>query len=73
MGQKAINEKYPINGILWCKLNMSKLINNNFLCLDPGGGMSKYEWAHKIRAFLFHWIPAFFIDTLLFCLGFKPM
>lgn len=46
---------------------------NQLLYLDPGGGMSKYELVHKIRAFLFHWIPAIFIDTLLFCLGFKPM
>ncbi|CAG9804561.1 unnamed protein product [Chironomus riparius] len=57
MGQKAINNKYPINGILWY----------------PGGNMSKHQWVHKIKAFLFHWIPALFIDTLLFCLGYKPI
>lgn len=39
----------------------------------PGGGMTKYLWLHKFRSFLFHWIPAIFIDMLLFCLGFKPM
>lgn len=39
----------------------------------PGGGMTKYIWLHKIRALLFHWFPAVFVDTLLFCLGFKPM
>lgn len=57
MGQKIINDKYPINDILWY----------------PGGGMTKHYWLHKIRAVLFHWLPAIFIDTLLFCLGFKPM
>ncbi|KAG5680579.1 hypothetical protein PVAND_010076 [Polypedilum vanderplanki] len=57
MGQEIINEKYPLNQILWY----------------PGGGMSKYRWVHKIKAFLFHWIPALLIDTLLFCLGFKPI
>lgn len=75
MGQKAINEKYPINGILWCRSTIKKylIMFLKIFSIDPGGGMSKYELVHKIRALLFHWIPAILIDTLLFCLGFKPM
>ena len=57
MGQKALNEKYPINDILWF----------------PGGKMTKYRWVHKLRSMLFHWFPAILIDCLLFCLGFKPV
>lgn len=57
MGRKVLNDTYPINDILWY----------------PGGDMTKSRLVHNIRAVLFHWLPALFIDTLLFCLGFKPM
>jgi len=57
MGHKVLNEKYPINDIAWY----------------PGGGMTKHRWLHMIRSALFHWLPAAFVDCLLFCLGFKPI
>jgi fatty acyl-CoA reductase len=57
MGQDIISKKYPLNQIMWY----------------PGGGMSKYRTVHRVKSLLFHWLPALFIDTLLFCLGFKPI
>ncbi|XP_065219546.1 putative fatty acyl-CoA reductase CG5065 isoform X2 [Planococcus citri] len=37
----------------------------------PGGGFHKNELQHNILALLFHWIPAYFIDFLMFLLGRK--
>lgn len=57
MGRRAINTKYPVNDILWY----------------PGGVMTRHRWLHRLRAALFHWLPAIIIDCILFCFGFKPM
>ena len=57
MGQSIIHTTYPINGILWY----------------PGGQMTTHRWLYKLKAFFYHWMPAFFIDLLLMILGYKPV
>ncbi|GBP85825.1 Putative fatty acyl-CoA reductase CG5065 [Eumeta japonica] len=39
----------------------------------PGGSMKHSRLYHNICALFFHWIPAVIIDTLLICLGYKPI
>ncbi|KAF9814368.1 hypothetical protein SFRURICE_000441 [Spodoptera frugiperda] len=55
-----------INGIMIVAWNY---IKNGY----PGGSMKHSRLYHNICVFFFHWIPAFIIDTLLFCLGYKPV
>jgi alcohol-forming fatty acyl-CoA reductase len=57
MGRKIVNEKYPVNDILWF----------------PGGSMTRKRWLHQTRAMFYHWLPALIIDFILVCLGIKPM
>lgn len=77
MGQKIINGKYPINDILWWgKAQNFFQFQKRFwqtILRYPGGGMTKYHLLHKFRMVLFHLLPALIIDSILFCLGFKPM
>nr|QGV11526.1 FAR9 [Tetrastichus brontispae] len=54
---RRVTEKVPLNGVVWY----------------PGGSMKKSRLMHNICVFLFHWIPAYLIDTLIFCLGYPPM
>ncbi|CAB3257576.1 unnamed protein product [Arctia plantaginis] len=56
-GRQIIMHKVPLNGVAWY----------------PGGSMKHSRLQHNICMFLFHWIPAFIVDTLLFCLGYKPV
>lgn len=37
----------------------------------PNGSLTTNQLLHGFRLFFFQWIPAYFIDFLLFCLG-KP-
>ncbi|KAJ0182890.1 hypothetical protein K1T71_000866 [Dendrolimus kikuchii] len=56
-GREIIMNKVPLNGVAWY----------------PGGSMKHSRLHHNICAFFFHWVPAFIVDTLLFCLGYKPV
>ncbi|KAL0809207.1 hypothetical protein ABMA28_011431 [Loxostege sticticalis] len=56
-GREIIMNRVPLNGVVWY----------------PGGSMKHSRLYHNICAFFFHWLPAMFIDTLLFCLGYKPI
>lgn len=56
-GRDIIMNRVPLNGVVWY----------------PGGSMKHSRLYHNICALFFHWIPAIIIDTLLFCLGYKPV
>jgi len=57
LGREVIEKRVPLNGILWY----------------PGGSMKKNRYVHYLAVLFFHLIPAFFIDCLLFVLGYKPI
>lgn len=54
---KEVIAEYPFEIVLWY----------------PGGGFHKNELQHTILALLFHWIPAYFIDFMMFLLGRKRL
>ncbi|XP_023955315.2 fatty acyl-CoA reductase 1 [Bicyclus anynana] len=56
-GREIIMNRVPLNGVAWY----------------PGGSMKHSRLYHNICALFFHWLPAIFVDTLLFCLGYKPV
>ncbi|XP_026322593.1 fatty acyl-CoA reductase 1 [Hyposmocoma kahamanoa] len=56
-GRDIIMNRLPLNGVAWY----------------PGGSMKHSRLYHNICMVLFHWLPAIFVDTLLFCLGYKPV
>lgn len=56
-GREIIMNRVPLNGVAWY----------------PGGSMKHSRLYHNICMILFHWIPAVLVDTLLFCLGYKPV
>ncbi|KAM3955181.1 putative fatty acyl-CoA reductase CG5065 [Aphomia sociella] len=56
-GREIITKRVPLNGVAWY----------------PGGSMKHSRLLHNICAFFFHWVPAVIVDTLLFCLGYKPV
>nr|XP_032525808.1 putative fatty acyl-CoA reductase CG5065 [Danaus plexippus plexippus] len=56
-GREIIMNRVPLNNVVWY----------------PGGSMKHSRLYHNICALFFHWIPAIIIDTLLFCLGYKPV
>ncbi|XP_014296152.1 putative fatty acyl-CoA reductase CG5065 isoform X1 [Microplitis demolitor] len=54
---RKLAQKVPFNGIVWY----------------PGGSMKQSKVMHNICVLLFHMIPAYFIDILLFFTGHKPV
>nr|XP_033326343.1 putative fatty acyl-CoA reductase CG5065 [Megalopta genalis] len=54
---RKITERVPLNGVVWY----------------PGGSMKKSRLLHNICVLLFHMIPAYFIDALIFLAGYKPI
>ncbi|XP_033179622.1 putative fatty acyl-CoA reductase CG5065 isoform X2 [Bombus vosnesenskii] len=54
---RKITEKVPLNGVVWY----------------PGGSMKKSRLMHNICVLLFHMIPAYLIDGLIFLAGYKPI
>lgn len=54
---RRITQRVPLNGVVWY----------------PGGSMKKSRLMHNICVLLFHMIPAYIIDTLIFLAGYKPM
>lgn len=54
---ESINAEYPIEAGVWY----------------PGGSMTTSVAVHMMRAMLFHWLPAYVIDFLLFCFGQKRL
>ncbi|KAK0166937.1 hypothetical protein PV327_004403 [Microctonus hyperodae] len=54
---RKVTEKVPLNGVVWY----------------PGGSMKKSRLMHNICVLFFHMIPAYFIDTILFLVGYKPV
>lgn len=57
IGRWVVNNRLPLNGVLWY----------------PGGSMKTTRLHHNICSFFYHWVPAFFLDCLLFCLGYPPV
>lgn len=39
----------------------------------PDGSITTNKYKHKINVALFHWLPAYFIDFLMLCLGQKRL
>jgi hypothetical protein len=56
-GREIIKDKVPFNGVVWY----------------PGGSMKKSRLLHNICIILFHLLPAYLIDTLIYLSGNKPM
>ncbi|XP_014485814.1 PREDICTED: putative fatty acyl-CoA reductase CG5065 [Dinoponera quadriceps] len=54
---RKITQRVPLNGVVWY----------------PGGSMKKSRLLHNICILLFHLIPAYFIDTIIFLAGYKPI
>ena len=54
---RRITEKVPLNGVVWY----------------PGGSMKKSRLLHNICVLLFHMIPAYLLDALIFLAGYKPI
>ncbi|XP_032667586.1 putative fatty acyl-CoA reductase CG5065 [Odontomachus brunneus] len=54
---RKITQKVPLNGVVWY----------------PGGSMKKSRLLHNICILLFHMIPAYLIDALIFLAGHKPI
>ncbi|XP_044017829.1 putative fatty acyl-CoA reductase CG5065 [Aphidius gifuensis] len=54
---RKVTEKVPLNGVVWY----------------PGGSMKQSKFVHNICVLLFHMIPAYFIDTMIFLAGHKPI
>lgn len=54
---RKITQRVPLNGIVWY----------------PGGSMKKSRLLHNICVLLFHMIPAYLIDALIFLAGHKPI
>ncbi|XP_011495910.1 PREDICTED: putative fatty acyl-CoA reductase CG5065 [Ceratosolen solmsi marchali] len=54
---RRITEKVPLNGVVWY----------------PGGSMKKSRLMHNICVIVFHMIPAFIIDAIIFLAGYKPI
>ncbi|XP_066144968.1 putative fatty acyl-CoA reductase CG5065 [Euwallacea fornicatus] len=57
LGRKVINERMPLNGVVWY----------------PGGSMKRSKIVNNICFFLFHIIPALFVDALLVLIGYPPV
>ncbi|KAL3270865.1 hypothetical protein HHI36_021382 [Cryptolaemus montrouzieri] len=57
IGRKIVETKIPLNGVAWY----------------PGGSMKKSKLYHNICFFLYHLVPALFVDALLILLGYKPV
>jgi fatty acyl-CoA reductase len=54
---KELGEMYPVSGGLWF----------------PDGSITQNVLIHNLKTFLFQWIPAYFIDFILFCLRQKRL
>lgn len=39
----------------------------------PGGGITTNKFMHQLNVALFHWMPAYFIDFLMYCFGQKRL
>lgn len=54
---KKLNFEYPAEIGLWY----------------PNGVITTSKLHHQINVALFHWLPAYFIDFLMFCIGQKRL
>ncbi|KAG7214156.1 hypothetical protein KM043_001507 [Ampulex compressa] len=54
---RKIMVRVPLNGIVWY----------------PGGSMKKSRLVHNICVLLFHTVPAYLIDALIFLAGYEPV
>lgn len=57
LGKQIVTENIPLNWCVWY----------------PGGSMKRSRLLHQICVFFFHTIPAYFLDAILFLLGYKPL
>ncbi|BES94747.1 Male sterility protein [Nesidiocoris tenuis] len=57
IGRDIITHDIPLNNAVWY----------------PGGSMKTSRLYHQICVILFHWIPAYFIDSLIYLSGNKPI
>jgi len=56
-GRKIVRDEVPFNGVVWY----------------PGGSMKKSRLFHNICVILFHMLPAYLVDALIFLSGNKPV
>ncbi|KAG7295462.1 hypothetical protein JYU34_021651 [Plutella xylostella] len=57
IGREVMETRVPLDWVAWY----------------PGGSMTRHRWLHRSRTLLFHWLPAIIVDSILFCLGVKPV
>ncbi|XP_046682906.1 putative fatty acyl-CoA reductase CG5065 [Homalodisca vitripennis] len=57
LGKEIVSEKIPLNNCVWY----------------PGGSMKRSKLLHQICVIFFHMIPAYFLDTIIFLSGNKPV
>nr|XP_018914569.1 PREDICTED: putative fatty acyl-CoA reductase CG5065 [Bemisia tabaci] len=57
VGKDIVTSDVPLNGGIWY----------------PGGSMKTSRFLHNICTILFHWIPAYFLDAIIFLSGNKPV
>uniref|UniRef100_A0A0A9WQG7 Fatty acyl-CoA reductase n=1 Tax=Lygus hesperus TaxID=30085 RepID=A0A0A9WQG7_LYGHE len=57
IGREIISNEVPLNNAVWY----------------PGGSMKSSRLYHQICVILFHMIPAYFIDSLIYLSGHKPI
>ena len=57
LGRWVIENRLPLNGVAWY----------------PGGSMKSNYYVHYICMILFHLLPAMFVDSLLFLIGYPPV
>ena len=57
LGRHIIETKIPLNGVVWY----------------PGGSLKRRRWQHNICVVLFHYLPAYFLDLLIYLAGYDPV
>ncbi|XP_037954996.1 putative fatty acyl-CoA reductase CG5065 isoform X2 [Teleopsis dalmanni] len=57
LGRWVIENKVPFNGVAWY----------------PGGSMKSNYYVHFVCMLLFHWLPALFVDALLWIFRYPPV
>ncbi|XP_014251355.1 putative fatty acyl-CoA reductase CG5065 isoform X2 [Cimex lectularius] len=57
VGKDIITNEVPLNNAVWY----------------PGGSMKRSRFLHNICVILFHMLPAYFIDSLIYLAGHKPV
>ncbi|KAJ1520549.1 hypothetical protein ONE63_003666 [Megalurothrips usitatus] len=57
LGRRIVEQVVPLNGVAWY----------------PGGSLKKNKTYHRICVFFFHWVPAYFLDCIIWLAGHEPV